>query len=133
MSPDQLIWLVGLGHVLWSPYRRSVCGGVADCDLNQSSRFHGSCREADVERRSVICEWINPVREGDGLLLSRPGNLTIYGVDQQRRVGVQDQGVDPSLDRDQIQNQPAAHLLHGKVQPQVQVEVSQLEAPEVRR
>lgn len=33
-----------------SLYRGSVCGGVADCNLDQSSWFHSCCREADVER-----------------------------------------------------------------------------------
>lgn len=114
-------------------YRRSVCGGVADCDLDQTSWFHGCCWEADVERRAVICERVHPVCQGDGVLLSNSRHLTVYGVDQQGGMRVQNQHVDTWLDRDQVQDQPAAHLLHSKVQSQVQVEVSQLEALEVRR
>lgn len=98
--------------------------------MDQSARLQGR-RQADVERGSIVGEGVDSVGEGHGLLLRGPGALTVDGVDEQGGVGVQDQSVDPRLDRDQVQDQPAAHLLHCEVDPQVQVKVPQLEAPEV--
>ena len=112
-------------------YRRPICGGVADCDLDQLARLHSCCRQADVQWGAVVCERVNPVRQGHRLLQSDPGDLGVYGVDKEWGVGVQNQGLDPRLDRDEVQNQPAAHFLHSKVQPQVQMEVLELEAAEV--
>lgn len=114
-----------------STYCRAICGGVADSDLDHPANFHHCSWQAYIQRRAVFRERIHPVGEGAGLLLSSPRDLTVYGVNKERRVGVQDQGLDPWLEQEQVENQPTAHLLYSKVQPEVQMKVPQLEIAEV--